>query len=452
MHQTLKKRLVSGGLWVLGGKIYSVFVQLAVNALLARLLLPSDVGLYFLIASLVEFFVIFSLLGMKRSIVRTISEALAKKQPTRASQAVRFAMQIGLLASVILALSLVSGAGQMVAEKVFGSPLMGNLIYLPAIWLVVLTLLTIIAESFRGYHDIRFATLFNRMVANTIIASILGFLAITNQAVDIRIILTFVVVAYAINLVVALLVIQGYLGKGTRPQRAGISRSELLQKSWVLYFNDIVLFLSFQGQLWLLSYYSVKEDVAIFGAVLRLMTLVTATLNMLRMTILPTIGDLYTKQQYREVEKVLRVSATIAGLPAIAGLLLIILFGKNILFIIFGSHYTAGYMALVVLAMANLINVFTGTPAVLMIMASKENYLLGFSLISGVLSILTSFLLVGRLSYLGVAIGAGVGIVLYNILMVYFCKKKLSILTILSVDGLKALASTFKERIPFSRT
>ena len=452
MHQTLKKRLVSGGLWVLGGKIYSVFVQLAVNALLARLLLPSDVGLYFLIASLVEFFVIFSLLGMKRSIVRTISEALAKKQPTRASQAVRFAMQIGLLASVILALSLVSGAGQMVAEKVFGSPLMGNLIYLPAIWLVVLTLLTIIAESFRGYHDIRFATLFNRMVANTIIASILGFLAITNQAVDIRIILTFVVVAYAINLMVALLVIQSYLGKGTRPQRAGISRSELLQKSWVLYFNDIVLFLSFQGQLWLLSYYSVKEDVAIFGAVLRLMTLVTATLNMLRMTILPTIGDLYTKQQYREVEKVLRVSATIAGLPAIAGLLLIILFGKNILFIIFGSHYTAGYMALVVLAMANLINVFTGTPAVLMIMASKENYLLGFSLISGVLSILTSFLLVGRLSYLGVAIGAGVGIVLYNILMVYFCKKKLSILTILSVDGLKALASTFKERIPFSRT
>jgi O-antigen/teichoic acid export membrane protein len=201
------------------------------------------------------------------------------------------------------------------------------------------------------------------------------------------------------------------------------------------------------GQLWLLSYYNTKEDVAIYGAVLRLMALVTATLNMLRLIVLPTIGDLYAKKQYSQVEKVLRASAAIAGMPAILGLLLIILFGESILFFLFGSHYAAGYFALMALSVAHLINVFTGLPAPLMLMASKERYLLTYSIVSCIAALTTSFLLVQKYSYLGVSIGAGMGIIFYNVLMVWHCKKSLSISTVINFSEIiKVVGILRKER------
>lgn len=393
-------------------------------------------GLYFLTVSLVTFSMMFSLIGMERVIVRIISEALAFEQPARARQAVKYVLQFGLLSAVIVALLLISGAGQFVSQKIFQSTLISKFIYLPAIWLVIYAMQSLTAESFRGFHDIRFATLFNGPFSRLFIVSALGFVFFTGRTMGIQQVLLIFISAYAVNLCLASFLLQRKIAIIEKSKERLITRSDLMKSSWLLYVTNIFIFFMTSGPLWLLAHFSTKEHVAIYGAAARLMVLITTSLQLLKLMILPTIGHLYAKKAYEELEKVLRSSATLAGLPAIFGLLLVILASKTILLIVYGQDYTAGYSTLLVLSVANIVNVFTGTPGALMVMASKEKFLMIFAFISGTAGLGLCFLLVGPLDYLGIAIGQGSGLAIYNVLMMIYCRKQLSLTTLMSFQEL----------------
>jgi len=431
-------------MWVVAGKFFSFFIHLAVTALMARLLPPDEMGIFFLISSLVNFYMMFSLLGMERSIVRTVAESLALDQPERASAAVRYVLQFGLLSSSVVAFLTMSEAGQMISERIFNMALTREFLIYSAAWVILLTLETLVVESFRGFHDIRFATIYNGLITYIFSSLALGFILLRSEKADITLVLQVIIIAHAINFMIAFF----SLLKTTpifRLRNTGvISRSHVLRTSWALYFTNISLFFMSSGQLWLLAYASTKESVAIYGAVSRFMILLTTTLTMVKFVILPMIGHLYTKKDYHKLERVLRSSATIAGLPAIAGLFLIIVFGKTILYYVYGPYYTAGYTALLILAVANLINVFTGVPGALMVMAGKENILLVFSVFSSLIGFALGFLLVGPMDCAGVAIGGGTGIILYNLIMFWYCKTRLSINTLMSFQEFFSTVSTLR--------
>ena len=433
MDKSIKHKLVSGGLWVVGVKIIGLFSGVAVTALLARLLTLDEMGVYFLIFSLVTFSTLFSLLGMDRSVVRIVSESLALEQTDRARDAVKYVFQFGLVASIIVAILLVSGIGQWLSEKIFNSTLMAGIIYYAAIWVIIFTIQRLIVEVFRGFHDIRFAAIFNGLICSVISTVILSLILWKHEKTDIYLVLSVIIAAYAINVIFALAFLLGSTGKLSSKNARLISRSDIMRTSWPLYLTTLLLNGLQQSHLWLLAYYSVEESVAIYGAVLRLLALITVTLDIVRFVIAPMISELYAKKRYHEVEKVLRSTATIAGVPSLIALLIVMFFGKSILLYLYGSHYTIGYTALLVLSLAHLINVLTGIPAVLLVMASKEKFLLLSAFVSGSMGICLSILLVGSMDYLGVCIGAGVGIVLQNLFMAGYCLNKMSINTFMSL-------------------
>lgn len=450
MDKIIKQKLYSGGACVFGGKILSFFCQIAIHAFMARLLSPEDMGLYFLIASLVNLSMLFSLLGMDRSIVRIVSESMALERPHRARQAVGLVLQIGFLSSLFVAAFLLSGPGRFLFEKIFDSEEIGGILYFPAIWVLLFTLQSLIAESFRGFNELKFATIFNGLLSSAISALMLGIVLWCHLMVNLRIVLSIIIISYAINLVFALLILLKQTSRLPKSVLLSVTRYDVIKNSLILYATNILFFVMNSGHLWLLAYYSTKDNVAIYGAVLRLMVLITTTLSLIRLTILPSIGHLYAQKRYGEVENLLRSTATIAGLPAIAGLLLILLFGKSILLLQYGDHYISGYPALVVLALANLVNVFTGTPAVLLVMASREKYLFFFSLFSSSIGIMLSFLLLRSMNYIGVAIGAGTGIVLNNVLMAWYCQRALSINTLMSFKEVSNFSFKMIKRYDFN--
>jgi O-antigen/teichoic acid export membrane protein len=444
MDKSIKQKLFSGGLWVVIGKIIALPSSLAVIALLSRLLNPEQMGVYFLIFSVVNFSVMFSLLGMELSIVRILSESLTLNQSGRVRNAIKYMLQLGLLSSITVAVLLVSGIGQLLSKQIFNSILMSEIIYYPAIWLILFTIQRLIAEAFRGLHDIQFATIFNGLISNIISAIVLGFIFWKYGKADITLTLSVIISAYALNLIFAYAFLVKRTDKLSSRNTGTISRTDIMKTSWPLYFSFIALSGLQQSHLWLLGYYSTKESVAIFGAVFRIMIIITASLEIVRLIIPPMISQLYTQKRYSEVAKVLCSTATIAGVPSIIGLFLIIFFGKSLLYYLYGNHYTMGYTALIVMSVAYLVDVLTGTPGILLIMASKEKILLLFSIISGSIGISLSILLVNSMDFVGVAIGAGIGIIVQNLLMAFYCFKKMSINTFMSFN--EALHITSKVR------
>lgn len=163
--QKLNNKLMSGGTWAFAGKISLAIAGLVLNALLTRLLTPQEVGAYFLALTLVGAASMFALLGLDHAIVRLIAESLGINQEWRARIAVVKVTILVALGTLVIVCILLFGLGNWLTVELFNSKLMSAIIPLILAWITVVTFQSLSAEIFRGFHDIRFASIFGGIVA-----------------------------------------------------------------------------------------------------------------------------------------------------------------------------------------------------------------------------------------------------------------------------------------------
>jgi len=145
----LRKRLLSGGSWALVGKLSTAALGILVSSLITRLLLPEEVGVYFLSLSVVYILAMLSQSGLSQAIVRLIAESVGKGNPSRAWEYVRFVFVGVGVGSLVVTAGLHLGLGKWLAFEVFDLPLMGEVIGLITIWIVVVAFSRLPRYSFR---------------------------------------------------------------------------------------------------------------------------------------------------------------------------------------------------------------------------------------------------------------------------------------------------------------
>ncbi|MBV7331938.1 oligosaccharide flippase family protein [Chloroflexi bacterium TSY] len=165
-----RNRLLSGGAWAFAGRIGMAASGVVVNGLLARLLTPDEMGAYFLTLTIVLVSAMIGQLGLNGLLVRLIAESIGIQRPERAIKAIRIAFGYGIGASFLIAALIAGGVGEWLALFVFGAPPIVGIIGLAAIWLVLNAIQSLLAESFRGFHDIRLAVIFGGLVRNLSLA------------------------------------------------------------------------------------------------------------------------------------------------------------------------------------------------------------------------------------------------------------------------------------------
>ena len=157
------RRIVHGSVWAVCGRILTTVGGFAVNIFLARLLSMEEMGAYFLTLSVSLFFAVFAQFGLNISVVRFIAEALGSDDYGMAAQTVKKIIKIGSIGVLVVGSILCLGGNKWIALSVFDSPLMSRVAWVSGIWVVVLALQHLLGEIFRGFHDIRFASLFGGM-------------------------------------------------------------------------------------------------------------------------------------------------------------------------------------------------------------------------------------------------------------------------------------------------
>ena len=165
--QLLRRRLLSGGAWAFGGKILIAFVGLISSALLARLLSPGELGLYFLAYSIVMFGARLGSLGLARTVVRFVAEGMGLSRFGRVRRVIGIVLSVGTLGALGAGFAYLL-FGDNLAESVFESSALAAVTGLIAGWIVVSVLQGLFGEIFRGFHDIRLATILGGQVTGTV--------------------------------------------------------------------------------------------------------------------------------------------------------------------------------------------------------------------------------------------------------------------------------------------
>jgi O-antigen/teichoic acid export membrane protein len=425
---SVRSRVLRGSSWVFAGKLITIPLGFVTNALLARLLTPTELGAYFATFTLVLVGSIVAQLGLDRVAVRFVSAALGTGKPGDARDVIRTVFRVGTVSAAATGLVLIFGVGSWLATDVFHSPIMEAVIPVAAGWLVVTALRALIVETFRGFQQFGFATVFDTLLADLLTALAFGALLVMRVRPSVS---EVVALSMAFGTVVAIIAGALLLRRVRALQGDGrVPRREVWAMAWPALITDVAIYVLGTGvDLLVLGAFRPLNEVALYGAASRLMMLAVAPYRILQGVTPPIISELYAQGRKKELEQALRAAATLAGIPAALVLGLFVVAGASVMGHVYGPFYRSGATVLAILTVGRLVAVWTGSCGLALMMTGHQKPMMYITVFSGVISITAGILVAPRFGAVGVAVATATTASMQNLLQLFLAKRLVGVST-----------------------
>ena len=167
-----------------------------------------------------------------------------------------------------------------------------------------------------------------------------------------------------------------------------------------------------------------------YGAAARLITLILLPTMIISAVVPPMIAELYAQRDLKKLENILRGTATLSAIPSFFILMLFIFSGEAILKLIYGSefYYNAGQV-LAILSCAQLVSIWAGPCAQLLLMSNNTKALLAINLSALIIAISLALIFTPMYGMTGIASSYAIATILLNIAMAGYCSKKIGVKT-----------------------
>ena len=290
----IANRIARGSAWTISTRVAGMVGGFLSLSLATRLLSKSDVGAYVLATSVVTTTAIIAHFGLPRTVVRLVAESLARDERGKARGAIRTVGRLNLVGGIGCGVVLAFGGGQYLAHHLFESNALANVMIFTGAWAAAEGIRFTISETFRGFHDIRLASLLGDPLRSVLLA--LGFvvLKITVDSVSLR---TAVIVSLAASATTCLLA-AAFLWPKTRSLRARARRvapAMVLAIALPLTLTDLTGMIVAQGDVWVVGAFRPLADVGVYGAASRLVIMMSLPLFVMNGVVSPMIAELWAQ-------------------------------------------------------------------------------------------------------------------------------------------------------------
>ena len=450
---TLRRRLLSGSTWALGGKIGAATIGIVTTGVLTRLLTKQEVAVYLLAFSIISLGAVIGSLGLPKTVLRFVAESITLGQPGRARRAIYTALGLGVLGALCISLAYFFIVGDLVSRYLFHSSALVAVIGLTAGWMAISTMQEIMAETFRGFHDIRMATLFGGLatggksaglIMRVMLLACLVLLLATVGHTDLRTVMLASVGAGAASSLLAALFLHNKISSlGTQGMENRISVGDELRDAFPILIISLTSFILLSAaDLWILNYFGSKDEVAVYGVAARLVTFIAMPLLLTNLVLPPIIAEMYAQDRTAELEGTLRSFSTLSGVPSLLVLILFMLLGGPILGLVYGAKLFPpgslaihqGAIVLVLLSAGKLAAVWAGSCGAVLQFTGHQRSMLRVNLLTSPLFIIGALLVVRDYGPIGIASMTAAVTVLQNAALVLVAKRKTGMWTHVSVS------------------
>lgn len=411
-------KLLRGGIWTFGGRVWLALAGVIGTACWTRVLSHAEMGDYQFAQTLVIYGGIIGSLGFSLLVVRLASAHMASGRAELARQAIARCLMLALAGSIGLA-TLYYFLAPLVFTK-YPSLLANH--SLMTLWLVLVPVSLVMAESFRGLHNIRDSVLFGGAafnvvyIAGAVIFAFLGGFGFTAM-------LALAACGAAINLTIGLfclrrdvaatLNVPGDIVAGARYSQ--LSSGELLREALPLMLNLLFGLLIGTLDLWIVGLWFTRNDMANYALAARVVLVMTMPSQIVQGVIPPMISEMHELDKRQELEQLLRGSATAAAIPSFLAMLVILLAGGWIVPLLFTEDFGAAALTLSLLTFGQMISVLSGSPNFLLMMTGHQRP----AAICGVAALALLAALAAILGHYfgpnGVAVAAGISLSFYKV-------------------------------------
>lgn len=416
----------AGSRWAFAGKMGSLACVFASNALLARTVSPAALGVYFLVLSIARVAILVGQVGMNQAVVRFIAGSLAIGDKARARQTVRKAFVIVAVGGTAIGLLYLLFDGVM-ARALFNAPVMGTVGVPVFCWIVAGAFRILAAECFRGFDDLRFASLFELLAFELLFAVFVLIAWAGGWNLDFHGAILLSTAAALLSAALAVILL------AQRVRRLPVDPAPpplvLLSVGWPLLVSNLVVVVMTQAGLWIVGMIGSPDEVALYGAAFRLVMLLQLPLLVLNSVIPQLVAQLYAQEKNREIEGALRLAALAAFIPIALAYVLFLTLGGGILSLVFGAFYADAHVMLAFLGLGVLVNGWAGFCGPALMMTGKQVALMKISLFTGLPTLGAAFFCGHRFGAEGVAAAMAAGIAGQHVLMVLTARRLLGVRT-----------------------
>ncbi len=197
-------------------------------------------------------------------------------------------------------------------------------------------------------------------------------------------------------------------------------------------------FLNRRVDIIMLGIFCPAEDVGIYRTVVTGAMLVSFVLTAVNMALAPVISGLYTENNMARLQQVITVAARAIFAGTLPIVLVLIFAGQWFLATLFGAEFGAGYNALRILCIGQLVNAGMGSVGYILIMTGREKYAVYGTVIVAIMNIVLNMILIPRFGLEGAATATAIGLTVWNVLLGWWAYKHVGIVSI----AFKRLAKT----------
>lgn len=171
------------------------------------------------------------------------------------------------------------------------------------------------------------------------------------------------------------------------------------------------------------------ESVALYEVASRGANLVSFTLAAINSAINPYIASAFFRKKMKNVQRIVSRANQLSVIFSFPIFLTFVIGGVGLLTTIFGEEYSLAYWPLVVLSFGHLVNAVAGAAGPVLGMTGNQKILTNILFYMFLLNVFIGIPLIIYFDVLGATISFTFIIVLQNILLVYYIKKKLGLYT-----------------------
>ena len=375
-------RLRRGSIWIVIGRSLGMAIVFVNMVLLAKWLPKSDFSAHVVTISVVTLSSVAAMLGLNFLACRLVSAHRAIEDYKGANRSALVIFNIGLVSSLLVA-SVVGLGCWWLGASWFSRPEIANMSAWIAVWIFMLAISQIIAETYRGLHNL-FAAALLAGVSGGLIANALFMIGIVSCHLMDRLQYQTVVqlgsISFLVPVVISgvVLVLRWPRVKQTKPVNLNSAELEapsfgsiISQSLPIMYLNFAALGFDKSGQL-IAGAFGADLDVAVFEAIWLMAFLPLIPLTMLGLSISSTVSELFALRDMQSMEQIIKFASTISLIVSAPLLLILIVFGAPALTYTFGESFRVGALSLSIFCIVQFIRNWMGPCDIVLVMTGRQ--------------------------------------------------------------------------------
>ena len=418
------KNIVATSLKIFLLQCISLALGFLLNYVLVKTVDLDDYGSYIYIFNFFYLLLNFCILGVDTLLVREAPILEFTKRYDKLKGLFIFSMAVSLFGSFITALIVSKAIGSFGIESKPGI----NWFTLTFSTLLIFSLTAINQAYLRGLNKNILSQLGEKILKPLVLMLVVSGIFFSHRAIVLKELIWINVAVSGFTLLLTYVFVRK---SGINKLKSAVSTYNFFNwgKSAIGFFMIGVLYvLNSRIDIFLLGALSENSNVGIYNIASRISDVINFGLVTINFVLAPVITKLIGTGEISELQKLITRSARLVLFTALPVVIAIICFRESILSF-FGADFLKGSNTLVILCLGQFINILFGSVGLILMMSGKQKFSIYSLAISSLFNVILNIFLIPKYGITGAAIATSSTLVLWNVLMYFFVRKKVNLRT-----------------------